>query len=370
MISCVILTKLLLVSTAATQEPAPGIQPARQFVAIADTKVLRSIALGSCHDQNIPKMTIPLLGVGKDIWTVIRESRPDMLVLLGDNVYAKTTDMTVMRAAYDKLEADDSFLQLRRKIPIVATWDDNDYGYSDVGAEYPKKSQSQALFLEFFGVPKLSPRWAREGVYDAVVYGKPGARTQIILLDTRYFRDPLVKRAADAPPPPSDRSGPYVPTTDTSSTILGETQWKWLAEQLQIPAEVRIIASSIQVISEEHGYEKWANFPHERQRLFNLLRDSKAQNVIFISGDRHHAEISKLEGVLDYPLYDVTSSSLNKPRLFTVETNKHRVGAMYFQSNFGMLNLEWESDPPCVEMSIRGSDGKAVLSEKLILSRH
>lgn len=361
-----ILANLLFASTVRVQEAPPG-DPARVFVQISETAVLKRIAFGSCHDQSIPKLAIPLLGMGKDIWTVIRDARPRTMILLGDNVYAKTTDMDVMQAAYDRLEADDGFIRLRRSIPILATWDDNDYGYSDVGAEYPKKSQSQALFLEFFGVPKLSARWGREGIYDAVVYGKPGARTQIILLDTRYFRGPLRKRGADDPPPPPDRSGPYIPTTDKTTTILGEAQWKWLAEQLQVPAEVRIIASSIQVISEEHGYEKWANFPHERQRLFQLLRDSKAQNVIIISGDRHHAEISKLDGILDNPLYDVTSSSLNKPRIWTVEANRHRVGEMYFQANFGILNIAWDAPEPCVSMEIHSSSGDIVLSEKLPL---
>jgi alkaline phosphatase D len=30
--------------------------------------------------------------------------------------------------------------------------------------------------------------------------------------------------------------------------MLGEEQWKWLEEQLQVPADIRIIASSIQML--------------------------------------------------------------------------------------------------------------------------
>lgn len=362
-----IIANLLAVSISALQEPGPD--AARPFVSLSESTVLQRIAFGSCHDQNIPKLSLPMFGVGRDIWTVIRESRPDVMVLLGDNVYAKTTDMQAMRAVYSKLAADEGFARLRMDVPILATWDDNDYGFSDVGAEYPKKSQSQAIFLEFFGVPKLSPRWRREGVYDAAVYGKPGARTQIIMLDTRYFRGPLVKRGSNEPRPPADRSGPYVPTDDTSTTILGAAQWKWLEEQLREPAELRIIGSSIQVISEEHGFEKWANFPHEREKLFRLIRETGANGVIFLSGDRHHAEISRLDGAADYPLYDLTSSSLNKPRLFTIEANKHRVGDMYFQSNFGLLTIEWEADRIIVLMEICKSNGKPVLSERMLISK-
>ncbi len=329
------------------------------------SRTVSRIAFGSCHDPRMPKVPLPILGSDRDIWDAIREAKPDVFVFLGDNIYAKTEDMAVMRAEYAKLAADEGFQRLRRSVPLLATWDDNDYGRSDVGAEYPKKAESQAIFLEFFGVPKLSPRWGREGIYDSVVVGPAGRRVQFILLDTRYFREALVKRGSGEPPPPPDRAGPYVPTRDTSTTMLGDVQWKWLGEQLRVPAELRIIASSIQVISEEHGYEKWANFPHERERLFRLIRETKAKGVVFVSGDRHHAEISQLEGAVEYPLYDVTSSSLNKPRVWTIEANRHRVGDMYFRSNFGLMTIDWESEKPVVRMEIRDSGGKPVRTQEV-----
>lgn len=363
-----ILTYLPFVSTAALQQTAPADNQARVLAQMPEITLLQRIAFGSCHDQKIPKLTIPMLGMGKDIWTVIRECNPQVMIFLGDNVYARTTNLNELQAAYAQLEADAAFVEFRRNVPILATWDDNDYGYSDVGAEHPAKAKSQAVFLDFFGVPRSSPRWSREGVYDAAVYGKPGARTQIILLDTRYFRDALVKRPPGEPKPPIDRAGPYVPTTDKTTTILGETQWKWLEEQFRKPAELRILASSIQVISEEHGYEKWANFPHERERLFRLIRETGAKNVVIISGDRHHAEISQLDEVVGHPLYDVTSSSLNKPRMFTIEANRYRVGDMYFQSNFGLISIDWEAAPPTVLLEIRNSNALPVLSQKMTLS--
>src|ERR1043166_9365837 len=149
----VILASLLAVSTAAAEEPAAS------GVALDPGKTVSRIAFGSCHDMKVPKVTIPFLGKPHDIWDAIRVTHPDLLLMLGDNVYASTTNMDVMRAEYAKLAADEGFKRLRASVPILATWDDNDYGYSDVGGEYPKKAQSQAIFLEFFGVPKTSPRW-------------------------------------------------------------------------------------------------------------------------------------------------------------------------------------------------------------------
>ena len=78
--------------------------------------------------------------------------------------------------------------------------------------------------------------------------------------------------------------------------MLGEDQWRWLAEQLRVPAEVRLLVSSIQVVAEDHGWEKWMNFPHERERLFKLIRETGAEGVIILSGDRHLAELSMMDG--------------------------------------------------------------------------
>ena len=72
--------------------------------------------------------------------------------------------------------------------PILATWDDHDLGANDAGGDYPKKDESQKIFLDFFGDPADSPRRHRPGVYDAKVFGPEGKRVQVILLDTRYFR--------------------------------------------------------------------------------------------------------------------------------------------------------------------------------------
>jgi alkaline phosphatase D len=79
-------------------------------------------------------------------------------------------------------------------VPVLAVWDDHDYGANDAGAEYPMKAESQRMFLDFFGVAGDSPRRRRPGIYDARVFGPPGRRVQVILLDLRYFRSPFAGR--------------------------------------------------------------------------------------------------------------------------------------------------------------------------------
>ena len=118
----------------------------------------------------------------------------------------------------------------------------------------------------------------------------------LIGLDTRYFRSPLEGEKRD-----------YQSTSDISKTILGKEQWEWLERTFQEEVDIIILVSSIQILATNHGFEKWSNFPHEKERLLSLIREFQ-KPVVLVSGDRHKAGIYKQEN-----LYELTSSSLNKP---------------------------------------------------------
>jgi alkaline phosphatase D len=236
------------------------------------------------------------------------------------------------------------------------------------------------VFLDFFGVPKDDPRRTREGVYSAQVFGPPGKRVQLILLDARYFRGPL--KAGFKPGEPGEgRRGKYVPNDDPAATVLGEAQWAWLAAQLKVPAELRLIGSGVQVVPDEHGSEMWGNFPRERKRLFRLIRETGAGGVVFLTGDRHLAEISQLPAAhpdgVGYPLFDVCSSSLNTPSgnftktkvRFANEVNSYRVGLTYFDVNFGTVLVDWEPADPVVRLQVREESGDVVLQQRLTLGQ-
>ena len=248
-----------------------------------------------------------------------------------------------------------------------ATWDDHDYGLNDAGSEYSKKAESQQVFLDFFGVSAESPRRKRAGIYHAQTYGKPGQRIQVILLDTRYFRSPL-NNVGRPKVRTEGRTGPYGITKDPDATILGEEQWQWLEDQLLQPAELRIVASSIQVVSDQHGWECWGTMPSERKRLYDLLNKTTANGVVVLSGDRHHAEISRIEGKLPYPLYDITASGLNQRKGFSNEHNPHRIGTWYREEHFGMILIDWETDNPEITFQIRDIKGRPVIQHRTLLS--
>lgn len=310
------------------------------------------ILFGSCVKQDRPM----------PIFKTIIDRKPELFLFLGDNIYADTTDMDVMQAKYAKLKADAGFAHLLRTCPVLAIWDDHDYGANDAGAAYPKRTQSQQIFVDFWNDDADSPRRQRPGIYDAKIFGPAGKRLQIILLDTRYFRGPLKTGERRV-------GGPYLPSDDASVTMLGEPQWKWLEEQLCTPADVRVIATGIQGIAQAAGQETWSNLPHERQRLFDLI--AKASGVLLTSGDRHWAELSVEKDSVPYPLYDLTSSSLNQihPRGTPTDNRYRAIPTTYHQENFGEIFIQWDQPDPQLHLRVLDIDGNVQLEKQLSLSQ-
>ena len=318
--------------------------------------VLRRVAFGSCAAEDQPQ----------PFWDAVLADDPDLFLFIGDNVYGDTEDMDTLRAKYAELAGQPGFQRLLETAPVLATWDDHDYGENDAGKGYPMKEASKDVFMDFFDVPEGAPMREREGIYHAHTFGPEGRRVQVILLDTRSFRDSLQERPAGAA---RDTLGPYMPTDDTTRTMLGEAQWDWLEGQLREPADVRLLVSSVQAIPEEHGWEKWKNLPHERERLFGLIRETGAEGVVLLSGDRHLAEISRLDAdVVGYPLYEVTSSGLNRGGGGRDdEPNRHRLGENFRADNYGLLTLDWDAEPPTLTMEVFDDEGRLGLRERVPL---
>lgn len=314
-----------------------------------DNAILREIAVGSCHRTG-PK--------SEAAFATILRAKPDAFIFLGDNIYGDTRDMTVLREKYAALAAVPSWKQLRESTRVLAMWDDHDYGENDAGAEFPMRAESAEIFKDFFSIPGDHPMRGREGVYHSATFGPEGKRVQIILLDTRYFRSILRQEKVDG-------RKAYVPDIYLKEkTMLGKEQWWWLERELAEPADVRIIGSSIQILPEEHRFEKWANLPMEREKLLGKLAAAKGR-LVLLSGDRHFAEISR-QTVQGVELVEMTSSGLThagggRAAGGVAETNRHRVGEAFSSQNWGTVSIEWkENAPPGLKVEIRDMEGKAV----------
>ncbi|MFC6996661.1 alkaline phosphatase D family protein [Rufibacter roseus] len=307
---------------------------------------LSVIALGSCNSQDRKQ----------PLWQEVLKNQPQLWIWLGDNIYANTNDMAVMKAKYQKQLNNPDYQLLYQQIPVIGTWDDHDYGQNNEGKEYPQRFESAQLFWNFMGEPVNSPRRKQQGVYSAHTYGPPGQQVKILLLDVRTFRDSL-------PAPEPNR------TPNETGDILGEQQWRWLEHELRnSKAQLHFIGSGIQIIANDHGLERWGNFPKARQRLFNLIAETKASNVILLSGDRHFAELSKLNlPDLPYPLYDFTTSGLTHTWKggLVFEPNQNRIGEMHDKLNFGVLHIAWKPTSAVVDFQFRGRRNKLHQSFKV-----
>jgi len=321
--------------------------PKVEVVKQAKTQYDTTIAFGSCNKQNIENK----------LWVEVVKHKPDLWIWGGDNVYADTDNMKKLEADYNKLLVNEDYKRLRETTKITGTWDDHDYGLNDGGVEFEAKKGSQQLFLDFLKVPKDSERRYREGVYSSQIVKSLNGSVKVIVLDTRYFRTALTDGKKN--------KNRYEPGVYGEGTILGEKQWQWLEAELNgSDADFNIIVSSIQVLSSEHGFEKWANFPHEVDKLKSLIKKSNAKGVMVLSGDRHISEFSKtkIEGV-SFPLVDFTSSGLTHVySSFTAEPNKYRVLEVVPELSFGVLKFNFETKAVLMEM--RGVEN--VLQQKLL----
>lgn len=317
------------------------------------------IAFGSCANQ---ESELP-------IYDVVVKHQPNLFVLLGDNIYGDTRDYEKLVSIYKRMGDKPTYKNLKAHVPIIATWDDHDYGENDAGRHFYFKEESKKAFLDFFDEPINSPRRTREGVYDAYMYEFNGKRIQVILLDVRTFRDNLKPYGGEKWWNPrfwyKKRYSPYL-TED--STMLGAAQWSWLEEELRKPADVRIIGSGSQFGITWNGYESWANFPKERERMFNLIKQTKAEGVVFISGDVHYAELSKMNVPGIYPMYDVTASGLSSTWEFATP-NKNRVKGPVMQNHFGMITLVPKGADMELVMEVWDVTDKRCFQQKVLLSQ-
>lgn len=305
------------------------------------------MAFGSCNRQDALQ----------PLWKPILADHPDLWVWMGDNIYGDSPVMDTLRAKYARQNANVDYQLLKASTPLIGIWDDHDYGINDGGKHFAQKKASRDVMFDFLGVPDDAPERKREGAYASHTFGEGEQQVKVILLDGRYFRDTLTR---------IDR----VYQVNSTGQILGDAQWKWLENELKTStAQVNFIVSGIQILPTEHAYEKWANFPQEREKLLNLIANSGVQNPILLSGDRHIAEIMKLEDSrFPMGLYEITASGLTHTWSgIAEEKNSLRISGLIAKLNYGLASFDWAKDEVLIE--IKGENGHIHAQQIISLSK-
>ena len=283
---------------------------------ISFAEIVYKLGIGSCVDQDYPTPA----------WASLEKESINSFFFLGDNIYGDVPSgrLDNVILSYEKLNDQmPSWLKNTEKLVI---WDDHDYGLNDAGANYIYKAESQQIYNDAWNIDQNDPRRSREGIYFSELKDIAGKKILIVGLDTRYFRSNLIKIGNS-----------YKPHKNSNTTILGRIQWQWLEKELSREHDILILASSIQVLATEHRFEKWANIPHERDRLLALL-NKLSSKVLIISGDRHRSGFYKLDNI-----YEFTSSSLNKGIFPSYESDSLLLGKTYTQNNYGIVQFHENS---------------------------
>jgi len=306
------------------------------------------MAFGSCNRQDAPQ----------PLWKPILADHPDLWIWMGDNIYGDSPVMDTLRAKYARQNANPDYQLLKASTPIIGVWDDHDYGINDGDKRFAQKKESRDLMFDFLGMPADALERRREGGYSAHTYGTGDQQVKVILLDGRYFRDTLSRL---------DRQ--Y--QVNLTGQMLGDAQWKWLEQELNTStARVNFIVSGVQFLPTEHVYEKWANFPKEREKLLDLIARSGAQTPILMSGDRHISEIMKLEDTR-FPggLIEITASGLTHTWSgIAEEKNIFRVSELIAKLNYGMASFDWAKNQILLE--IKGENGSVYAKQMIQLSKN
>ena len=282
-------------------------------------------AFGSCLFVNDAPYDRPGTPYGDrfDIFEKLRETKPDFMIWLGDNTYFRESDFTPARMNYRHAHT----RALPELQPFLAStshyaiWDDHDYGPDNSDRSYAFKGEALELFKRYwanlsYGLPEAP------GVFSTTSYSD----VDFFYMDDRYYRAPNRLR-------------------DTQKPYWGAQQLQWLKDALvNSRATFKIIVNGNQVHNSNTRFESFVHYQAEYRDFIDWLHLSAIEGILFLSGDRHHTELLKIDRPGAYPLYEFTSSPLTSgtPRAFTWEAeNPLRVEGtlVWDQRNFGVIEV-------------------------------
>lgn len=285
---------------------------------------------GSCAYFNQPETDRPGKPYGGDstIFETMAKERSAFMLWLGDAWYTREVDYYSEWGLWNRASHDRAVPVLQnflKAMPQLATWDDHDYGPNDIGSNYILKDASRKVFNSYFCNPSSGENG--QGIYTMTTWGD----ADIFITDDRWWRSAdRTKDSVDGKPNPEKR-------------MLGKQQMEWLKNSLLYSsATFKIITVGSQVLNPVSPFDKWRDFPAEYDELMSFLMEYNVTGVLFLTGDRHHSEIIRMERPGTYPLYDITVSPLTSGthQFGDVEKNNpYRVFGLAEKQNYGKFSF-------------------------------
>jgi alkaline phosphatase D len=285
---------------------------------------------GSCAYLNQPEYDRPGKPYGGDssIFETMAKEKSAFMLWLGDEWYTREVDYYSewgmwYRPSYERTAP--VLQNFLKAMPHFAMWDDHDYGPNNFGKNFILKETSRTIFSKYFCNPSAGENG--KGIYTMTSWGD----ADIFMTDDRWWRcHDDIKDSVNGKPNPEKQ-------------MLGKQQMEWLKSSLLFSnATFKIIAVGSQVLNPVSPYETFWKFPAEYYDLMDFIKEYKVNGVVFLTGDRHHSEIIKVERPGTYPLYDITVSPLTSgTHKFggPEKNNPYRILGINEKQNYGKFSF-------------------------------
>jgi len=303
---------------------------------------------GSCVYVNEPKYDRPGKPYGKDlkIFQSMEKEDADFMVWLGDNNYLREVDYNSRSGIYHRYTHSREVEELQpllSKMHHYAIWDDHDYGPNNSDRTYGHKDKTREAFEDFWANPNYGVM-GLEGITGSFTWND----CDFFLLDNRWYRTP--------------------PSSEGS--ILGDKQLTWLIDALRTSnASIKFVCIGGQVVSDLIAHENYAVFGAERKKLLHLIDDYNIENVVFLTGDRHHSEVSVYNTPDGAQIFDITSSPITSGAYdHSDEANNFRLkkDAIIGENNYAVLEVSGKRNKRKLKVIFKDVKGKKIKEYKII----
>jgi len=319
------------------------LHPKCVFETLADSAVKDlNFILGSCALMNTGFSRMIFPGDAIRIFFPMKRQKADFMLWLGDNIYYFSKNYSSYEGMFQRnLSIRKNFLTLRDFMasqPNYAIWDDHDYGWNDADKKFPLKDSSLAIFKGFWPNPYDEADTSIKGNY----FNFRQYDAEFFMTDSRWYRDI---------------------EGDTAGAFLGKEQISWLKKKLkESDATFKFICTGSQVLNESYYGESYAKYPKERNELLDFIANNNIKGVIFLTGDKHYAELAKRDWK-GYPIYDFTSSPLTSPvvpvRYLGLYKNTYSIhNTILYKKNFGKISITGPAGNRTCSLQLFGKGGR------------
>jgi alkaline phosphatase D len=284
------------------------------------------------------------------IWRTIAGHDFPAFLLTGDNVYIDQPEHpAAQQYCYYRRQSRPEFRAFTSSQSIFAIWDDHDFATDDSrgGPEIDTpewKVPVWEIFRNNWNNPQYGGGEERPGCW----FNFSIADVDFFMLDDRMYRTN--------------------PEQDSPS-MLGPHQKEWLFEQLRASTGTfKFLITSVPWAygTKPGSLDPWQGYKEERAEIFSFLHNHRIEGVILLSGDRHRADVWKIERPAGYDLYEFENAQLTN--IHTHDTMPDALFSYNAKNMFGKLTIDTVASDPGVTYEIITIDDEPVHSTTVRLS--